>query len=197
MSNALADLEASISIMPYSLFKRIGLGSLKPIKMTIEMADRSMQSPKGIKENVLVKISNFISPIDFIILDIMEDENVPIILGRSMLATAHAMIDFIILKNIRLVEDRGKGTLWFKIGNDKTIFHMSRAEKAFRKLMVKQHNSMGPLLKVSDEDKKKGIHKPEIKIKGFYRGCLSLGNEYKYDQEVVDWIQGYIDDGMT
>ncbi|GKC15738.1 hypothetical protein Tco_1012520 [Tanacetum coccineum] len=56
---------------------------------------------------------------------------------------------------------------------------------------------MGPLLKVSDEDKKKGIHKPEIKIKGFYRGCLSLGNEYKYDQEVVDWIQEYIDDRMT
>ncbi|GJW32116.1 hypothetical protein Tco_0052148 [Tanacetum coccineum] len=56
---------------------------------------------------------------------------------------------------------------------------------------------MGPLLKVSDEDKKKGIRKPEIKIKGFYKGCLSLGNEYKYDQEVIDWSQGYIDDGMT
>ncbi|GKB03769.1 homeodomain-like protein [Tanacetum coccineum] len=48
MSNALADLGASISVMPYSLFKRLGLGSLKPIKM----ADRSMESPKGIKENV-------------------------------------------------------------------------------------------------------------------------------------------------
>ncbi|GKA13250.1 retrovirus-related pol polyprotein from transposon TNT 1-94 [Tanacetum coccineum] len=93
MSNALADLGASISIMPYSLFKRLGLGSLKPIKMTIEMADRSMQSPKGIKGNVLVKISNFIFPVDFFILDIMEDENVPIILGRPMLETAHAKID--------------------------------------------------------------------------------------------------------
>ncbi|GKD59399.1 homeodomain-like protein [Tanacetum coccineum] len=66
MSNALADLGASISVMPYSLFKRLGLGSLKPIKMTIEMADRSMQSPKGIKENVL---------------------------GRPMLAITHAKID--------------------------------------------------------------------------------------------------------
>ncbi|GJU65279.1 putative reverse transcriptase, RNA-dependent DNA polymerase [Tanacetum coccineum] len=93
MSNALADLGASISIMPYSFFKRLGLGSLKPIKMTIEMADRSMQSPKGIKENVLVKISNLVFPVDFIVLDIMEDENVPIILGRPMLATAHAKID--------------------------------------------------------------------------------------------------------
>ncbi|GKA73536.1 putative reverse transcriptase, RNA-dependent DNA polymerase [Tanacetum coccineum] len=93
MSNALADLGASISIMPYSLFKRLGLGRLKPIKMTIEMADRSMQSPKGIKENVLVKISNFAFPVDFVILEIMEDENVLIILGRPMLATTHAKID--------------------------------------------------------------------------------------------------------
>ncbi|GJT51961.1 ribonuclease H-like domain-containing protein [Tanacetum coccineum] len=93
MTNALADLGASISVMTYSLFKRLGLGSLKPIKMAIEMVDRSMQSPKGIKENVLVRISNFVFSIDFIILDIMEDENVPTILGRPMLATAHAKID--------------------------------------------------------------------------------------------------------
>ncbi|GKB90571.1 DUF4219 domain-containing protein [Tanacetum coccineum] len=299
MSNALTDLGASISVMPYSLFKILELGGLKPIKMTIEMADRSMQSPKGIKENVPVKISNFVFPIDFVVLDIMEDENVPINLGRPMLATAHAKIDvygkkislgvgndqvgdfenylspeygsqdiisllpsestevkedfsmilfdpnkrksigleefvdiddiwddldpgiltnkkakteflksgvdFIILENISefvekglsevlfghpfkeqigLVEDRGKGTLWFKINDDKIIFHMPRAEKAFRKLTVKQQNLMGPLLKVSDEDKKRGIHKTEKKIKGFYRGCLSLGNEYKFDQDV-------------
>ncbi|GJW98444.1 hypothetical protein Tco_0180252 [Tanacetum coccineum] len=56
---------------------------------------------------------------------------------------------------------------------------------------------MGPLLKVSDEDKKRGILKHEKKIKAFYRGCLSLVNEYKFDQDVVDWIQGCIDDGMT
>ncbi|GJU33753.1 putative reverse transcriptase, RNA-dependent DNA polymerase, partial [Tanacetum coccineum] len=92
-SNALADLEESISIMPYSLFKRLELGSLKPIKMAIEMADRSIQSPRGVKENVLVKISNLVFPVDFIILDITEDESVPIILGRPMLATAHAKID--------------------------------------------------------------------------------------------------------
>ncbi|GKB16750.1 homeodomain-like protein, partial [Tanacetum coccineum] len=93
MSNALADLGASISVMPYSLFKRLGLGSLKPIKMTIEMADRSMQSPKGIKENLLRKISSFVFPVDFVVLDIMEDENVPVILGKPMLATVYAKID--------------------------------------------------------------------------------------------------------
>ncbi|GKC18975.1 homeodomain-like protein, partial [Tanacetum coccineum] len=69
------------------------LGNPKPINMVIEMADRSMQSLKGIVKNVLVKINKFIFPVDFNIVDIIEDDNVPIILGRPMLATAHAMIN--------------------------------------------------------------------------------------------------------
>ncbi|GJX35474.1 homeodomain-like protein [Tanacetum coccineum] len=93
VSNVLADLGASISIMPFSLFKWLGLGNLKPINMVIEMADRSIQSLKGIVENVLVKINKFIFPVYFIILDIVEDDKVLIILGRPMLATAHVRID--------------------------------------------------------------------------------------------------------
>ncbi|GKE14958.1 homeodomain-like protein [Tanacetum coccineum] len=61
--------------------------------MVIEMAERSMQSPKGIVENVLVKIYKFIFLVDFVILDIIEDNKVSIILGRPLLATAHARID--------------------------------------------------------------------------------------------------------
>ncbi|GKC46491.1 retrovirus-related pol polyprotein from transposon TNT 1-94 [Tanacetum coccineum] len=71
----------------------IGLGTPKPISMVIEMADKSMQSPKGIVENVLVKIDKFIFLMDFVILDIVEDNKVPIILGRAMLATTYARID--------------------------------------------------------------------------------------------------------
>ncbi|GJW24911.1 DNA damage-inducible protein 1-like protein [Tanacetum coccineum] len=74
-------------------FKIRGLGSPKPISMVIEILDRSMQSPKGIVENVLVKIDKFNFLVDFLILDIVEDNKVPIILGRPMLATAHARID--------------------------------------------------------------------------------------------------------
>ncbi|GJW18457.1 la-related protein 1B-like protein [Tanacetum coccineum] len=70
-----------------------GLGSPKPISMVIEISDRSMQSPKGIVENVLVKIDKFNFLVDFLILDIMEDNKVLIILGRPMLATAYARID--------------------------------------------------------------------------------------------------------
>ncbi|GKF63943.1 putative reverse transcriptase domain-containing protein [Tanacetum coccineum] len=61
--------------------------------MVIEMADRSMQSPKGMVENILVKIHNFIFPVDFVILDIIKDNKVPILLGRPMLATTYARID--------------------------------------------------------------------------------------------------------
>nr|GEU62420.1 hypothetical protein [Tanacetum cinerariifolium] len=103
VSNALAGLGESISIMPFSLFKRLGLGNPKPINMVIEMADRSMQSLKVIVENVLVKINKLIFIIDFIILDIIEDDKFPIILGRPMLATAHAMID--VFGSARLNDD--------------------------------------------------------------------------------------------
>ncbi|GJX76832.1 putative reverse transcriptase domain-containing protein [Tanacetum coccineum] len=74
VNNALASPGASISIIPFSLFKRLGLGNPKPINMVIEMTDRSMQSPKGIVENVLVKINKFIFHVDFIIPDIIEDD---------------------------------------------------------------------------------------------------------------------------
>ncbi|GJU17184.1 DNA damage-inducible protein 1-like protein [Tanacetum coccineum] len=92
-NNALAYLGASISVMPFSLFKHLGLGNPRPVNMVIEMADRSMQSPKGIVENALVNIHKFIFPVDFVVLNIIEDNKVPIILGRPMLATAHARID--------------------------------------------------------------------------------------------------------
>ncbi|GKB30687.1 hypothetical protein Tco_0870088 [Tanacetum coccineum] len=93
VNNALANLGASISVMPFSMFKRLGLGTPKPISMTIEMTNRSMKYPKGIVENVLDKIDKLIFPVDFVILDIVKDNKVPIILGRPMLAIAHSRIE--------------------------------------------------------------------------------------------------------
>ncbi|GJS11992.1 retrovirus-related pol polyprotein from transposon TNT 1-94 [Tanacetum coccineum] len=112
VSNALADLGASISVMPFSMFKRLGLGNPRPVNMVIEMADRSMQSPKGIVENVLVKIHKFIFSVDFVILDIVEDNKVPIILGRPMLATAHARIDVF------------GGKISLEVGKEQVIFNV-------------------------------------------------------------------------
>ncbi|GKB34065.1 hypothetical protein Tco_0879007 [Tanacetum coccineum] len=93
ITKALADLGASISLMPYSMFLRLNLGDLKPTRMCIELANKTTQFPKGIAENVMVKIDKFIFPVDFVILDMEEDHRIPIILGRPFLATTHAMID--------------------------------------------------------------------------------------------------------
>ncbi|GKA81377.1 reverse transcriptase domain-containing protein [Tanacetum coccineum] len=70
-----ADLGASINLMPYSLYAKISLETLKPTK-----ADRSFQYPVGIAENMLVKVGKFIFPADFVILEIEEDSKVPLIL---------------------------------------------------------------------------------------------------------------------
>ncbi|GKE85303.1 hypothetical protein Tco_1559045, partial [Tanacetum coccineum] len=89
----IADLGANVSVMPLSTYLNLGLGELSHTKLTVELADRTVKHPKGIAENVLVWIGKFVFPIDFIILDMLEDINVLLILGRPFLSTAHAKID--------------------------------------------------------------------------------------------------------
>ncbi|GJT29179.1 reverse transcriptase domain-containing protein [Tanacetum coccineum] len=79
--NALADLGASINLMPYSLYSKLSLETLKPTKMSVRLADRSFQYPVGIAENMLIKVGKFTFPVDFVILEIEEDNKVPLILG--------------------------------------------------------------------------------------------------------------------
>ncbi|GKF77304.1 DNA-directed DNA polymerase [Tanacetum coccineum] len=93
IDNALADLGASISLMPYTMYKKLGLGEPKETRMSLELANRSIQYLRGIIKNVLIKVDKFVLPIDFVILDMPKDSRVPIILGRPFLATARAMID--------------------------------------------------------------------------------------------------------
>ncbi|XP_021722773.1 uncharacterized protein LOC110690255 [Chenopodium quinoa] len=91
--NALCDLGASVSIMPFSIFKKLKLGELLPTNMTLQLADRSIKFPKGRVEDVPLKIGGFTIPIVFIVLEIEEDYHIPIILGRPFLATSGALID--------------------------------------------------------------------------------------------------------
>ncbi|GKA90310.1 reverse transcriptase domain-containing protein [Tanacetum coccineum] len=90
--NALADLGASINLMPYSLYAKLSLETLKPTKMSVRLADRSFQYPVGIAENMLVEVGKFTFPADFVILEMEEDSKVPLILGRPFLHTADAVI---------------------------------------------------------------------------------------------------------
>ena len=95
---ALLDLGASVNLLPYLVYKQLGLGELKPTNITISLADRSVKIPKGIVEDVLVKVDKFYYPVYFMVLDaepVAEGiHQVPIILGRPFLATSNAIINF-------------------------------------------------------------------------------------------------------
>ncbi|GJS23418.1 reverse transcriptase domain-containing protein [Tanacetum coccineum] len=90
--NALADLGASINLMPYSLYAKLSLETLKPTKISVRLANRSFQYPVGIAKNMLVEVGKFTFPADFVILKMEEDSKVPLILGRPFLHTADAII---------------------------------------------------------------------------------------------------------
>ncbi|GJW63433.1 reverse transcriptase domain-containing protein [Tanacetum coccineum] len=90
---ALADLGASINLMPLSIWKKLQLSGLTETKMVLELADRTISKPTGVAENVFVKVGKFYFPADFVVLDFITDPRVPLILGRPFLRTAHALID--------------------------------------------------------------------------------------------------------
>ncbi|GKA60825.1 reverse transcriptase domain-containing protein [Tanacetum coccineum] len=90
---ALADLGASINLMPLSIWKKLSLPELTPTRMTLELADRSITYPKGLAEDVFVKVGKFHFPTDFVVVDFEADPRVPLILGRSFLRTGRALID--------------------------------------------------------------------------------------------------------
>ncbi|GKC43376.1 reverse transcriptase domain-containing protein, partial [Tanacetum coccineum] len=91
--HALADLGASINLMPLSIWKKLSLPELTPTRMTLELADRSITHPKGLAEDVYVKVGKFHFPTDFVVIDFEADPRVPLILRRSFLRTGRALID--------------------------------------------------------------------------------------------------------
>jgi hypothetical protein len=85
IERALLDLEASVNLLPYSIYLQLGLGELKPTSMTLQLADRSMKVPRGIVEDVLIKVDKFYFSMDFIVLDTepvqVIGSEIPVILG--------------------------------------------------------------------------------------------------------------------
>nr|GEW57241.1 hypothetical protein [Tanacetum cinerariifolium] len=90
---ALADLGASINLMPLSIWKKLKLPTLNDTKMVLERSDRTISKPTGVAENVFVKVGKFYFPTDFVVLDFITDLRVSLILERPFLSTAHALID--------------------------------------------------------------------------------------------------------
>ena len=97
VEKALLDLGASVNNLPYSMYKQLGLGELRPTSITLSLADRSIKIPKGTIEDVLIQVDRFYYPVDFVVLDTepvaVGPNHVPIILGRPFLATSNAIIN--------------------------------------------------------------------------------------------------------
>ncbi|CAL2259920.1 unnamed protein product [Prunus armeniaca] len=96
IDRALLDLGASVNLLPYSVYLQLGLGELKSTMVKLQLADRSVKTPRGIIEDVLVQVDKFYYPVDFIVLDtepvLNSDNQIPVILGRPFLATCDANI---------------------------------------------------------------------------------------------------------
>ena len=114
-------LDPSVNLLPYSMYKQLGLGELKPTSITLSLADRSIKIPKGIAEDVLIQVEKFCYPVDFVALDIEPAaagaNYVPIILGRPFLVTSNAIIK---CRN---------GVMQLTFGNmtlELNIFHLSK-----------------------------------------------------------------------
>ncbi|GKD12610.1 hypothetical protein Tco_1197017 [Tanacetum coccineum] len=204
VSNALADLGASISVMPFLMFKWLGLGTPKPISIVIEMADRLENLEEGIEifwdaqdPEITREINPQLRPQFLRFGNRIHHQN-PLsrecynkVMSQELVYTGNNfvrmaknlhvfvgcptfLIDFIVLEDVSkfikkgitevlfgkpfkecvgLEVDATEGILWFKIGNDKTIFTMSQAFNKFSKLTTKQHNKMAPILRTSKEDK--------------------------------------------
>ncbi|GJS32499.1 hypothetical protein Tco_0530881 [Tanacetum coccineum] len=124
-NKALANLGASVSVMPYSTFTNLGLGGLAPTKLIVELADRTVKCSKGIVENVLVGIDKFVFPVDFIVLDMPKDIKIPLILRRPFLSTPRAKID-VFERKIAL-----------RVGNEKLVFKSDNpTNNIFKKVYV-------------------------------------------------------------
>nr|GEU68741.1 reverse transcriptase domain-containing protein [Tanacetum cinerariifolium] len=131
---ALADLDASISLMPYSLYTSLSKNTLKPTKMSIHLANHTYQYLMGVAKNMLVQVGKFIIPVDFVNLQMEEDDKVPLILRRPFLHTADAIIR---VKNKEINIGVGDDRITFLIekamqhshSNDDTCFHMDVIDK--------------------------------------------------------------------
>ena len=111
----LCDSGASINLMPLSVVQRLSLGELTPTTIILQMVDRSMAQPEGVLEDVLVKVGKFIFPVDFVVMKMEEDNQVPLLLGRPFLATRAALIDV------------QKGELTLRMGNEAVHFNLDKS----------------------------------------------------------------------
>ena len=165
VEKALLDLGATVNLLPYSMYKQLGLGELKPTSITLSLADRSIKIPKGTIEDVLIQVDRFYYPVDFVVLDTepvaVGPNHVPIILRRPFLATLNVII------NCR------NGVMQLTFGNmtlELNIFHLNNKHK-----LPEDENQM------TDEVGSIGQHAKKLSVQEL-QGIVSQGEE-----EVLVW----------
>ncbi|GKD97000.1 reverse transcriptase domain-containing protein, partial [Tanacetum coccineum] len=88
---ALADLGASINLMPLSVFEKLNRQGLTKTRMVLELADRSISTPTGIAEDVFVKVGTFYFPADFVVVDYDADPRVPVDFRKTILKNGKSL----------------------------------------------------------------------------------------------------------
>nr|GEV05299.1 reverse transcriptase domain-containing protein [Tanacetum cinerariifolium] len=111
---ALADLGASINLMPLSVWNKLSFPELTPTLMTLELADWSISRPIDVVEDVFIKVGKFHFSADFVVVDFDADHQVPLILGRSFLKTEKALIDVF------------EGELTLRVGKEAITFNLDQ-----------------------------------------------------------------------
>nr|GFA99046.1 reverse transcriptase domain-containing protein [Tanacetum cinerariifolium] len=114
---ALADLGASINLMPLSIWEGLSLPKLTLTCMTLEITDRLVSKPIGIAKDVSIKVGVFYFPADFVVVDFEQDPRVPLILGRCFIKTGRALIDV------------HKGELTLRIGNEAITYNLDQTSR--------------------------------------------------------------------
>nr|GEU61921.1 hypothetical protein [Tanacetum cinerariifolium] len=115
--SAMADLGASINLMPLSVWNKISVPNLSPTCMTLKLTDCLISRPIGVAEDVFVKVGTFHFPADFVVIDFDVDPRVPLILERSFLKTRRALIDVF------------KGKLTLRVGKEPITFHLDQTSR--------------------------------------------------------------------
>ncbi|XP_027356759.1 uncharacterized protein LOC113866068 [Abrus precatorius] len=152
IGKTLYDLGANISLMPLSILKKLGVGEVKNTRMALQLVDRSIKYSYVIMEDVLVKVDKLIFSADFVILDMDEDFEVLVILGRPFLATRRTLIDVQQGQLILCLHDE---KVTFKVfeamqhSDDKdTCFRIDTVDSLIAATTLKQNTSVDPFEKV-------------------------------------------------
>ncbi|XP_059292238.1 uncharacterized protein LOC132045682 [Lycium ferocissimum] len=111
---ALCDNGASINLMPLSIYKQSSLVMPRPTTMRLQMANRFIKRPVGVVNDILVRVGEFMLLADFVILNCVVDRDIPIILGRTFLATGRALMD------------SEKNEIKFRVNVKKLLFRLAR-----------------------------------------------------------------------